>query len=497
LVDVYLEYYDEAHSKINCDAGILMELYEHFEYFVPNYKFNPKYKARIWNGKISLVNRMTRLIYCGLNKRVKKFCEARGYTFAFDDRLTYDEVSESEVREHLKTLNLPDFLNERDYQVDSIVKCLRSRRRTLLSPTSSGKSFIIYAISQWYKDSKTLIIVPSNGLVAQFESDIRSYGFTGKIHTSLDGILKDNDIDCDICVTTWQSLDRGKKGRLPKKWFEQFGVVFGDECHGCKADTLVRILSACNHTPCRIGTTGTLDDQPLHEATIEGLFGPPYKSITTREMIDQGYATPVKIICVVLKYTDEDKKEFHTKVKDPKTGIKRKRNYQDEIKYVTTHEGRNRFITNLAQSLKGNKLVFFKQLDHGETLKKMLDNLEDVFYIEGSVKAQERESIRAAIEEKNNAILLASLGTTSTGVSIKKLHHLISAAPQKSKIKVVQAIGRMLRQHKDKKCVYVFDIVDDLTKGSQENYCIKHFRERVKIYDKEQFPYKIKYVRLK
>lgn len=493
MTDVHLEYYNDAYIRVRAEASIMMELAEYFTYFKDNYKFDPKFKARMWDGKIRLLNRLTGLLYAGLAQRVQKFCAMNDYTFSFDDQLVYDNVSVNEVNEHLDSLNLPEWVDRRDYQVESLVKCLRSRRRTLLSPTSSGKSLMIYALATWYK-RKTLVIVPTTGLVQQMASDFRSYGFQGRIHTSEEGLLKDHDIPADIVITTWQSLDNGKK-KMPKVWFNQFPVVFGDEAHGCKATTLIKILSSMENTPYRFGTTGTLDNNALNKATIEGLFGPPYQSTTTRELIDMGYATDIKIKCIVLRYPEEVRKEFNKPIPIKGTKKSRKKTYQEEIDFIMSNEARNKFIANLALSLTGNKLVFFRLQDHGALLFKMFEGKANVFYVDGTVK--DRESIRRAIEDEENCILLASLGTTSTGVSINKLHHMVATHPSKAKIKLLQSIGRMLRQHEDKVEATMYDIVDDLSYGAKKNYTLQHFEERCKIYDGEQFEYKIYTVGLK
>lgn len=199
MSNVHLEYVNDAYCRVRTDASTLMELSEHFTYYAENYKFHPKYKTRVWDGKIRLINRLTGLVYAGLAKRIKKFCDANDYAFSFDEQLAYDNISEHELKEFIKTLNLPENKEERNYQFDSVLKCIRTKRRTLVSPTSSGKSLMIYIISQWY-GLKTLIIVPTTGLVVQFENDLREYGFKGKIVTSVGGLLKDNDI-CFINIT--------------------------------------------------------------------------------------------------------------------------------------------------------------------------------------------------------------------------------------------------------------------------------------------------------
>lgn len=295
--------------------------------------------------------------------------------------------------------------------------------------------------------------------------------------------IKNIDVNpVSTCITTWQSVDNGKH-KQTDQWYKQFGLVFGDEAHGCKAASLIRILKGLSNAKYRFGTTGTLDDEPLNVATIEGLFGPQYRSISTKEMIDQGYATKIIIKCLVLRYPEEERKAF----------AKAKNSYADELQYITNHTKRNNFVRNLTTSLKGNKLVFFRLKDHGKRLFDLISERSsgNVFYIDGGVKGELREQIRKAIEDEENATLVGSLGTTSTGVNIKKLHHMIAGSPSKSKTKVLQSIGRLLRQHSSKDVVYMYDVVDDLTWKKNVNFVMNHFLERTKIYDKEQFEYQI------
>jgi len=483
--EVFLKYVDNVHVKVVANPGIVKELGDEFTFFAPNYKFHPKYRSRMWDGRIRLVNTLTGYLYAGLAQRVKKFCEARDYTFRLDDKLLYEDVSEHEIKEHINKLKIPKEYDERQYQVDSIVKCIRTGRRTLLSPTSSGKSLIIYVISTWYAKHKKLIIVPTISLVNQLEGDFRDYGYKGKVHKSTDkgGLSKEMNIKADVIITTWQSLNNGKT-KMPKGWYNQFGVVFGDEAHGAKATSLIQILSSMTECRYRFGTTGTLDGEPLNETTIEGLFGAKYQSITTRELIDQGFASKFQVKCLVLRYSDADCK------------LVRKMEYPDEVKFLINHPKRNKFIKNLTLSLKGNKLVFFRQRDHGDIIYQLImdgKKKKNVFYIDGTISGEVREQIRHAIEDEEDATLIASLGTTSTGTNIKRLHHMISAWLGKGKIKVLQSIGRMLRLHAEKQAegAILYDIVDDLSIKDHKNYALKHFAQRCEIYDSEEFEYKI------
>jgi hypothetical protein len=165
MADVHLKHVNSVYIKVEAEPGIMREISDEFTFFAQNYKFHPKYKSRMWDGKIRLLNNLNGLIYAGLAKKIKKFCDARDYIMTFDDELTYDNISEKELKDFIKTLNLPEDKTEREYQVNSVLKCLRSKRRTLLSPTSSGKSLMIYMITQWYK-KKTLIIFSLNHFFA-------------------------------------------------------------------------------------------------------------------------------------------------------------------------------------------------------------------------------------------------------------------------------------------------------------------------------------------
>lgn len=482
---IHLQYVNAVHCKVVTDPAILMELSDRFTYFADGYRFSPKYKARVWDGKIRIVNRLAGTTYAGLAKQIKKFCDERGYKFTFDPQFLYDNVSLNEVQEFADNLGLPPHIVPRDYQIESVAKCLRSKRRTLLSPTSSGKSLMIYMITQWYK-KKTLIIVPTISLVRQMEGDFREYGFKGKFNLSTDKLDRSDDGDYDVCITTWQSLDNGKT-KMPKSWYQQFEVVIGDEAHTCKAASLVKILSNLENCHYRYGTTGTLDNSALNVVTIEGLFGPQYKVVTTKELMEQGHVTNLKIKCIVLKYPEEVCKDLKGKT------------YHEEIDFLVNNTERNKFIKNLTLSLKGNKLLFFRMVDHGRTLFDLIsvDADNNAYYIDGTVDGNEREAIRHAVEDEENAIIVASLGTTSTGVSINKLHHMIAASPSKSKIKVLQSIGRMLRKHNTKQEAVLYDIVDDLQYKSHANFTYKHFIDRTKIYENEQFEYKVYTVGIK
>lgn len=476
-----IEKKNDVYIKVNCDAGVAMELSDYFTFMVPGARHMHLYKIKKWDGKIRLFNAPSRLIYGGLKLHVEQFAKERDYEVEYNDTsLTDTEFSLVEAEEFAKSLNLT--LEPRDYQLNAFAHAVRNKRSLLLSPTASGKSLIIYLISQFYKKEKVLIIVPTTSLVHQMASDFESYGYKNDTHKIFSGQEKSSE--CDFTVTTWQSIYQ-----LPKEWFSQFRCVIGDEAHLFKAKSLTSIMEKLVDCPYKFGFTGTLDGSQTHKLVLEGLFGPVKKVTTTSELIEKKHLSDFRIKAIILNYSDEIKKQ----VKDY--------DYQQEIDFLVNNQQRNKFITNLCLSLKGNTLLLFQLVEkHGEVLYKMIAEKHknnDVYFVYGGVEGEEREEIRKLVETKNNAIIVASYRTFSTGVNIRNLHNIVFASPSKSRVRNLQSIGRGLRKSEEKESAVLYDIADDLKYKSRSNYTLLHFIERIKTYGEEKFPYKIYNINLK
>ncbi len=474
-----------SHSSLylECDSGIAQELNEFFSFYVPGYKFMPAYRNKMWDGKIRLFSKQTGELPAGLIHHLVQFGRTRDYLVepvSTEYGLPY-EKQDIDIRlltSFLDSLGLP--FSVRDYQLDAIEKGLQRKRGILLSPTGSGKSLIIYALLSWYLSKhkkKALVIVPTTSLVEQMKSDFISYGMPENLaHQIYSG--KDKDTDCPIIISTWQSIYK-----LPKTWFKQFGAVFGDECHGFKSKSLTSIMNKCTEAEYRYGTTGTLDGTQTHELVLQGLFGRTYKVTTTRELQDNDTLARLDIRRLVLEYPEKIRKEFGNK------------KYQDEIDYIVSHVGRNKFIRNLTLDLKGNTLLLYNYVEkHGKPLFDMIQDKADdqrkVFFVSGGTATADREAIRGIVEKQDDAVIVASLGTFSTGINIRNLHNIIFASPSKSQIRVLQSIGRGLRKSDNGRMTMLYDISDDISWKSRKNYSLVHSLDRLKIYKKETFDFK-------
>lgn len=228
-----------------------------------------------------------------------------------------------------------------------------------------------------------------------------------------------------------------------------------------------------------------------HELVLQGLFGPVKRVITTKELMDQDTLAQLEISMLAMQYNDDTRK------------IVSKMKYQDEISFIVSHERRNNFIANLALDQEGNTLVLFNLVEkHGKPLyEKIKSKLakrsqRKIFFVSGETDVSIREEIRAITEKENDAIIVASLGTFSTGINIRNLHNIIFASPSKSQVKVLQSIGRGLRKSDDGRITKLYDIVDNLQWKSKKNYTLEHGAERMKIYTKEQFKFKVYEVKI-
>jgi len=477
-----IEKKNEVYIRIETEPHIARELSEYFTFEVPGARFMPSYRNKVWDGKIRLFSVATGQIYLGLLPYIREFCKRNDIRYELDFNTRPEDIDESTIKSFIKHLKVP--YKARDYQISSILYGARKCRGLFVCPTASGKSLIIYGLTRWChsKNLKTLILVPTTSLVEQMYSDFLDYGW---LESYMQKIYQGHDkrVTKDVVISTWQSLYK-----FPKKYFEQFGCVIGDEAHTFKSKSLTSIMNKLHLCKYRFGLTGTLDDLQTHKLVLEGVFGAVNKVISTKELIDKKTLSNLKIDSLILGYNDNECKI----VKDLK--------YADEIDYIVRHKPRLFFVNKLLSPLKGNTLVLYQFVEkHGKPLYDLILNTykdRKVFFVSGDVDALTREKIRAITEKSSNAIIVASYGTFSTGINIKNLHNIIFSSPSKSKIRVLQSVGRGLRLGDNKNECKLFDIADDFTYKSRQNFTLQHFMERINIYNQEQFDYTIHRIKL-
>ena len=478
---------NEVHLKVETEPSIARELADYFTFEVPGHRFMPAYKNKIWDGKIRLFSTATGKIYVGLLEYLKKFCDRNDIQINIDEGVEDVKKITREVVEgfikSLKPMARGNPIKLRDYQIDAVEYGIKSNRALLVSPTASGKSLIIYSLVRYYKmmGLKTLILVPTTSLVEQMYSDFKDYGWNSDNHCQKIYQGHDKNVSKDVVISTWQSIYKMKK-----EYFKDFGCVIGDEAHLFKSKSLTNIMTKLVDCKYRFGLTGTLDGTQTHRLVLEGLFGAVEKVISTKELMDNKTLANLNIECIVLKHEEENCKL----VKDY--------SYAEEIDYLVLQPDRNNFITRLCNNLKGNTLCLYQLVEkHGKNLYELMKDFDrKVFFVYGGTDAKTRNDIRGIVEKEKNAIIIASYGTFSTGINIRNINNVVFSSPSKSRIRVLQSIGRGLRTSASKDSIRLFDLSDDLSYKSKVNFTLNHFNERLNIYNEEQFNYKIDRIKL-
>lgn len=472
--DIHIQQFNEVECRLVGDKGVLREIQEHFSFFAESYKFHPKFKAGMWDGKIRALNLQNRLINKGLIPALVEFCNDNKITYSLDDALFPKRsfnIDNQDVIDFYKAIKGPYV--PKDYQIEAVKTCVNSNRSIILSPTASGKSYFLYGLARFYQklSLKVLIVVHRAQLVKQLiednfceEYDQGRESFTH--NTIYSG--QDKYKEAEITASTWQSIVN-----LPEEFFKKYDVILADEVHAWKATSCISIMSKCKHIVYRHGTSGTLDDIKANQMTLEGLFGPPTQVAFTSELIDSGDVAKLKVIALVLNYSKEDCK------------LVSKLDYKQEIDFIQTHPERMKFLKKLIKHYKGNTLVAFRHKDHGKAILEIVEG--DKFFINGSIDIDIRSKYSKHMDTHEDVTGVVSLGTFAEGINIKNVSRVILACPLKSKVKLLQLIGRGLRLSDIYDQIIFVDIADNLRYNKRNNYALIHAIDRYKRYKDEKF----------
>lgn len=495
MSDIQIRKVNHAFIRVDSEMDKALELSEAFRFQVDGYKFAPSFKSGQWDGYIRLFNLGNRQMASGLYKRVVEFCEKRDYSYeVIDDydRTGYEppnyqtpNITNDSMLKYMESLNMTTRgvpIVIREYQVEGVTVAIRDRQAILKASVGAGKSMILYCVSRYLTEVmglRVLIVVPTIGLTTQMRGDFADYAATTDwdvdTHMHLISAGADHNIDKPIVISTSQSL-----AKTAPAWFNAFGAIISDEGHTITAKSFQDIYGKATHVPFRLTCTGTLHKMKCNKLVMQGLTGDVYYIAETKDLIDAGQLVPMKIKSVVLNYTPDICKAF------------KKATYDEELHWIITNPKRNNFIKKLAISCKGTTLVYFRFEVQGKALfdsiKAAVGDTREVFYIDGGVSKEERESIRQ-LANAVDAIILSSVGTMKMGINIPAVENIIFGHPTKGGITYQQVIGRGLRLKVGKTCCNLFDIGDDLTYKNRTNFTYSHFGDRMLTLTKEGYDF--------
>ena len=495
---------NESYSVIDADIPTIKTLFEYLRVERPGAWFDPAVKSgfkspyhyfgSIQDKKLLLLNGHLQLLQ----------------NFGVQSESTISDFSETQIDDFLNSVKTQLTFPPYDYQERAFKESILNVKQINKMCTSSGKSMTISLIAEFFRrqGKKGLLLVPNINLLTQFKNDVKDYNLIELYEDShvIGGGSSEKHFNKSLTISTWQSM---------QNWHDELNTldyVITDEAHRFASEETSAIISSTVNCKYKWGFTGTLPEDPIMKMQLFGLFGLPKTYITSRELIERGLGTPIKINSIVFKYSDNDKAIFKEASKT--TGKAQNGAYAKQLKFIKDHEKRNEFIVNLTCKLRGhgNNLVLFQHTEHGKALyldimKKLFPDVDvqnkditgkksfefqeqyGVYFLNGEDDAKTRENTRKVLEEHEDAILIANYALLSTGVNIKKLHNMILSSPLKAYTTVTQSIGRGMRLHATKTVFTVYDLVDDFGFRKPGGIFYKQFEHRKNTsYNPEEFP---------
>jgi superfamily II DNA or RNA helicase len=448
------------------------------KYFLPHARYSPAYKLGRWDGTTSFCTLGGRT-YLNLLDKILPVLVIQGYEFEIIDERASHNFEFTEIDENFLThICWPpghrfagDPIQLRDYQVQAVNECINNLQGISVAPTSAGKTIITSTLSMLAeKYGRTIVIVPNKNLVMQTEEDYRNIGLDVGV---LFGDRKEYNRTHTIC--TWQSLmvlDKKSKDALDDEQLEVFlnnlVAVICDEVHSVKNMNVLHglLTTTFANIPIRWGLTGTIPEEEYNQVSLYSAIGPLIGKLTAKELQDQGHLAN----CHVNICQTQDAVVYN--------------NYQEELKYLVTNKNRLSWLAKKIEEISntGNTLILVDRIETGEILNELLPNST---FISGQMKSTKRKELYKEINLADNAIMIATYGTTSTGISINRIFNLVLVEPGKSFVRVIQSIGRGLRKADDKDSVEIYDI------ASKCKFSNRHLLKRKKFYESTSYPYDV------
>jgi superfamily II DNA or RNA helicase len=464
---------------------------------VENWRFHPLYKKGLWDGYISYV-KDDKWIPAGLWKEVMDICKEyrydlklNGITELFDRNIQLESFNDWAM----------DFfdgssITPRDYQIEAAFNILKFRKCLAELATSAGKTLISFLTVAYMLEKKKaeriLFIVPNVSLVVQATEDFTDYNWQNRVSLKIQQIYSGQKIRAgrNVVIGTYQSLVKKDKA-----YFEQFDAVVIDETHKAKSASIKTILQKCTNAEYRYGLSGTIPKpNTLDRLTLMAYTGPVITEVSANFLQNEGHIAKCRVKVIEMDYAPQSAKDAFREMAFNK--YENKDVFKFEQNYVINSEGRLNFICNIISRVKRNSLVLFHRIEHGRKIYEKLRQESDktVYYVDGGIDKDIREEFKKKMEAGEEIVIVASYGTFSTGISIKKIHNIFFTESFKSEVIIRQSIGRGLRQHESKDTVNIIDFVDDISSPDWDNYLMRHAKTRQKIYREQKFEYEIKNV---
>lgn len=464
---------------------------------IDSWRFNPLVKRGVWDGYVSYI-KDDKWIPAGLWRYVLQVCKDYNLEIEINGikRLLDANINAEKFEQWANDFFKGAEITPRDYQIETAYNILKFRKCLAELATSAGKTLISFLTIAYMlekgKAEKILMIVPNVSLVIQAHEDFHDYNYMNRIPLKIQQIFAGQKIKSNknIIIGTYQSLTKKSA-----EYFAQFDAVLVDETHKAKSASIKTILQKCTNAQYKFGLSGTIPkDGTLDKLTLMSQTGPVISEVKAAFLQEQGHIAKCFVKVIEMNYaTDSQRLAFQELAQNK---YENKDVFQLEQHFVITSDARLEFISSVIGRVPRNSLVLFHRIEHGKRLYEKLrqESNKRVYYVDGGTDKDIREEYKKKMESGDEVVIVASYGTFSTGISIKKIHSIFFTESFKSEVIIRQSIGRGLRQHESKDKVLIIDFVDNIRTQEWDNYLWKHGKARQSIYKQEKFEYNIKRV---
>jgi superfamily II DNA or RNA helicase len=474
---------DEVNVKVEgIELGTRKKLVDRFKFEIPGARYLPAVRLGRWDGKQAFFQ-LGGSTYINLLPDVIPILDADGYDIEIEDlrdystKIEFDTFKEDTFATHLWPEGHPAAgqpVMFRDYQVEIINNFLQNPQSIQEIATGAGKTIMTAALSlSAEKYGRSIVIVPNKSLVTQTEADYINLGLDVGVYF---GDRKEFGRTHTIC--TWQSLNNllkltqsGEAECTIQEFIEDVALVMVDEVHMAKADALKTLLtSVFAKVPIRWGLTGTVPKEEFAQISIFCSLGPVVGKLAASELQDAGHLAQCHVNIVQLI--------DHVEYKD----------YQSELKYLTTTESRIEYISKLVTKVNGtgNTLVLVDRIETGKMLVEFLG--DKAVFVSGATKAKDRKSEYDEVANSDDKIIVATYGVAAVGINIPRIFNLVMVESGKSFTRVIQSIGRGIRKAEDKDHVEIWDVT------STCKFAKRHLTKRKVFYKEANYPFTVEKV---
>ncbi len=403
------------------------------------------------------------------------------------------------------------------------------------------------------KIKKILMICPSIFLVKQGVNDFSEYSEffdTGTLWAKGE-MCEGNNLTIGTFQSLVKRCDKKSKKYNPK-FFDGYDCVLVDEVHNAKSSSIKQILSQdfMKNVKYRFGFSGTLPLKgSLDSFNVQELMGGKIQDITSKELRDGGYISEINIKQIRIKYPSfmknqqimdvytkcaeylcssfvmneknnkimrpVDEREYNMvhvkKLPFTLTAYKKQATPVDYLSYmidVCKSQGsslltlenfvahfspkKQKIIEDIVEGCDGNTILFFHYKEYCREvylkLKELFPNKE-VLLMTGSTNIKQREKYQQIMKERDDVVLCASYGVSSTGLTLR-LKYGVFVESFKSHIIVKQSAGRGLCLDPDsgKEEFVLYDLIDCFPDTKK---ILTQGKHKCKLYDQEEFNYTV------